>query len=509
MSGLYVYAFSAGIYVDAGKSNHRLQLTLPWGTTEVFAAQRSAWDLTQVQSWSHQLAWSLTLSQLFTAGYGLRLETGHRLRYGDLRLHLARLLVPFGERYSFCVYLRMPYGERTLSRWSMRQGWWLTEAINIRHALNYAVSTTNPLSRRFVGSWSLLADQSLQAVANLPELVWQGQRLRLTQATLSCDEDSPVWLASIELAELADFAAIGITDELSLTLGLETFRFIVDGKTLSRESMTSQRCEVTAVSPVALLDAPFAGALSFQQANALSAQDAVELLIGSVEWQLPNWLIPAGRLLLENVTPLQAARNIVASIGGIIESNPDGSLVARRRHPVSIPQYDAATVAHELFDSEVLTASSRIAPNRGYNRVTIANEEGAQTASSDSIEYIAEPLDARRGQVRAWLNPARPVVLVHTGHPATVITARGSVTRTETEFVEFIEGNASTRYAVSSITRTQWQHTDLGIVSAEGKTLTAAVPGYSLLLLTYTTQSIAWDVALSVDEEVQFVLTDA
>lgn len=517
------FTLQLGLYADSGPVKLRRSFATNWGKTEVFVANGTAWDLTLVKRWSNASVWSLTLAQSMEFDYDVRLEAGHRILYGDLRRNRTRIVLPFGDCYQFRVRLVMPFGDcqtkrarfvmpfsdKTLCRRSMRHGWWLTEAVNKRHALNYAVSDTDPARSKLVSSWSLLADHSLQAVANLPELVWQGQRLRLSQAMLSCDEESPVWIASIELAELADFAAINITDEISLTLGLETFRFIVDGKTLSRESMTSQRCEVTAVSPVALLDAPFAGTLSLHRSEATSAQEAVELLLGSVEWKLPSWLIPAGRLLLENVTPLQAARNITASIGGIIESNPDGSLVARRRHPVSIPQYDIATVAHELFDSDVITASSRIAPNRGYNRVTIANDEGAQTTSNDSIEYVADPQDARRGRVRACPNPERSVLLVHTGHPSTVITARGSVTRTETEWLEVIEGKASTRYAVSSITHTQWQHTDLGAVSAEGKNLTASMPGYSLLLITYTTQSIDWDVALSADEEVQFVLVAA
>jgi len=484
-----------GLYADSGPVKLRSRFASNWGKTEVFVANRASWDLTQVKPWSHASVWSLSLAQNVVLGYDVRMEAGHRAPYGDLRRHRARFVSPFGDR--------------PLCRRSMRHGWWLTEPVNTNHAVKYSVTDTDPARSKLVSSWSLLSDHSLQAVANLPELIWQEQRLRLNQATLSCDEDSPVWIASIEIAVLADFAAIGITDEISLTLGLETFRFIVDGKTLSRESMTGMRCEVTAVSPVALLDAPFAGTMAFHRSEATSAHVAVELLIGTVEWNLPSWVIPPGRLLLENVTPLQAARNIVAAIGGIIESNPDGTLAARRRHPVSIPQYGSATVAHALFDSDVLMASSRIAPNRGYNRVTLANEEGAQAASSDSIEYTADAQDARRGRVRACPNPDRSVLLVHTGHPSTVITSRGGVTRTETEFVEFIEGKSSVRYAVSSLTHTQWQHTDLGAVSAEGRTLTSSVPGYSLLSLTYTTQSIDWDVALSVDEEVQFVLVDA
>lgn len=484
-----------GLYADSGPVRLRSRLETNWGKTEVFVANAAAWDVTRVKGWSHRSVWSLWITRSCACGYDVRMESCCQAPYGDMRQHDSRFVAPSGDRPQH--------------RWSMRHVWWLTGPARANHALNYAITDTDPVKGHLVSAWSLLSDHSLQAVANLPELTWQGQRLRLGQATLSCDEESPVWIASLEIAELADFAAIGITDEIVLTLGLETFRFIVDGKTLSRESMTSRRCEVTAVSPVALLDAPFAGTLSFHQSNATPAQVAVELLIGPVTWNLPNWVIPAGRLLLENVTPLQAARNIVASIGGIIESNPDGSLQARRRHPVSIPQYGSAVVDHALFDSDVITASSRIAPNRGYNRVTIANEEGAQTGSSDSLEYLADEQDARRGRVYAYPSPDRAVLLMHTGHPGTAITARGGVTRSETELVEFIEGKASVRYAVNGITQATWQHTDLGAVSADGQTLTAAVPGYSLLSITYTTYSLDWDVTLSVDEEVQFVLVDA
>jgi hypothetical protein len=330
-----------GLYADAGPVKLRTRNVSGWGRTEVFVASQIAWDLTQVKRWSHHSVWSLSLSRSFEFDYGIRREWAHRAPYDDLRRHRARLTAP--------------YSDRLLCRRSMRHNWWLTESVSTSHALRYAVTDTDPVSGHLVSAWSLLSDHSLQSVANSPELNWQGQRLRLHQATLSCDEDSPVWIASIELAELSDFAAINITDEITLTLGLETFRFIVDGKTLSRESMTDQRCEVTAVSPVALLDAPFAGSMSFHHFDAIHAREAVELLVGLVSWQLPDWIIPSGRLLLENVTPLQAVRNIVAALGGILESNPDGSLSARRRHPVSIPQYGAASVAHALFDADVIT----------------------------------------------------------------------------------------------------------------------------------------------------------
>ncbi|MDO9189986.1 MAG: hypothetical protein Q7U24_08950, partial [Sulfurimicrobium sp.] len=110
---------------------------------------------------------------------------------------------------------------------------------------------------------------------------------------------------------------------------------------------------------------------------------------------------------------------------------------------------------------------------------------------------------------RAYLATTRPVVLTHTGHTATVIASLGEVTRTETETVEFVEGRTSTRYPVAAIVSAIWQHTDLGTVIADGQNLVAATAGYSLLAVTYTTTSLDWRVALSIDEEVQFVLVDA
>jgi hypothetical protein len=275
--------------------------------------------------------------------------------------------------------------------------------------------------------------------------------------------------------------------------------------------------ELTAVSPIALLDAPFAATTRWYQTEAISAFAAVEALIGTVAWQLPDWIIPAGRLLLDGVTPLSAARTIAAAVGGIVESTPEGAVICRRRHPVSITAYVDATVTHGLFDSEVIASRAQIAPSRGFNRVTLANEEGVGGVTSDRIEYVADADDPNQGTVRAWPGATRTgwgaglgnSVLAHTGHPDTVVTSLGAVTRVESETVEIIEGRGNTRYPVAAELAHAWQHSQLGDVTADGQNLQAATPGYSLLRITYTTTSIDWRVALARDEEVQFVLIDA
>lgn len=499
----------AGLHVQGGPTVLRRVFVAAWGRTEVFVSHSLAWDIARQKAWRHVVSWTLKYASRGRWPYGLRLESASRSPYGDLRMHRRNLVLPSGDRPLLRGQHRLAYGELGIRRGAMRLPWWLTNAVAVRHGLAYDVADINPVARRFTASWSLLAGQHLQAVVNTPELVWNGRRIRIIQATLSCDEDSPVWIASVEVAELADFAGISIGDSLTLVLGLETFALVVDGKTLSRESQTSQRCEVTAISPLALLDAPFSASIRYYQPETVAAREAVEDLIGPVDWQLPDWIIPAGRLLMDGVTPLAAVRNIVAAIGGIVESAPDGSAICRRRHPVSIPDYGRAAVDHQFFDADVMSSRARIAPDRSYNRVTLANEESTSGSTGDRIEYVADPDDANQGTVRAYLASDRPVLLTHTGHPDTVIAALGAVTRTETEVVEFIKGRASTRYPVTSITAAEWRHADLGVVTADGQALVATVRGYSLLDLIYTTTSLNWRVTLAADEEVQFVLVDA
>lgn len=511
------FTLGAGLHADSGPTVLKRRFEAAWGKTEVFVANATAWDLTRVRAWQYTERWSIQFAQGFHVPYRLRLDGASRHPYGDMRQHRARHALAYGDAPQTRVRHLALYTDLGACRKSMRFPYWLTQRSAVRQVLGYDVTDVDPVARRFVASWSLLDDARLQAVVNTPELAWNGRTIRIVTATLSCDEDSPVWIAQIEIAQLADFAAIGIGDTIRLALGLETFVLVVDGKTLSRESVADQRMELTAVSPVALLDAPFAGTIRYYEPGTVSAGAAVESLIGvltnPITWELPNWIIPAGRLMLEGVTPLAAARNIVAAIGGIVESNPDGSVVCRRRHPVSIPQYGDAVAAQSLFDADVISARAQIAPSRGYDRVTIANEDSGSGATADRIEYQVDADDPNRGTVRLYLANSlaitRPVVLVHTGHLATVVASLGEVTRTETETVEFVEGRVSTRYPVADIVSQVWQHTDLGPVTADGQNLTAATPGYSLLRITYTTTSLDWRVALPVDEEVQFVLVDA
>lgn len=385
-------------------------------------------------------------------------------------------------------------------------GWGIVEMRTARHAAPYDLRLTDLHVLGHRAGYAVMGDLTFQAIANQPELLHAGRVIRIEDATLSCDEDSPVWIARIALPSVTDFALMRVGDTLALTLAGEVFRLIIDGKTLSRETAGDTRCEITASSPLALKDAPFASDLTHIATTASQARAVVEGFIGPTDWQLPDWIIPVASLAFDGVTPLRAARAVVEAIGGLIESAPDGSVVCRRRHPVSIPNYGTAIIQNTLTDRDILSIETRIAPALGHNRVTLSNEY-AGSSSTDALEYVAT--DETTGTLRAYLTAERPVALRHTGNPATAIAPLGEVTRNETEVVEFVAGRAQTRYPVTGIVSRTWRATDLGGVMAVGNSLTSALTGNSLLSITYTVKTTDWRVSLAADEQVQFVMGEA
>ena len=364
---------------------------------------------------------------------------------------------------------------------------------------------------------ALKNDALLQAMPTTCELGHAGRTLTVADAALSADEKSPHWLAAITIPHLADWAAMQVGDAITLTLGAGVWSLVIDGKTLSRASAGSQQTAVTAISPLALLDAPWAGRTDYAAAGATLASAAVAAMIGPNTWALPDWVIPPGSLNIAGATPLAAARAVVAAVGGVVESAPDGSVTCRALHPVSPAAYASATPAHTLLDDALLTTQARAAPLAGYNAVQVGNSSADTAAGSateaDALEYVVDPDNNTRGTVRAVLARPRPVALLHSGHPGTRIAAQGSVQRDVAELVEFVQGAGKTQYAVTALQTTTWQHTALGalsVSSTDPSALQASQPGYSLAQITYRTTAQQWAVSLADPAQVvQFILTDA
>jgi hypothetical protein len=319
-----------------------------------------------------------------------------------------------------------------------------------------------------------------------------------------------VWIASVGIADVDVFTRIAIGDSVSIYILGEVYNFIVDGKNQARSGDTNYSidCSLSLISPVALLGSPYSANVSVHSATSIMASVAVTSVLGPVDWQMPDWLIPAGQFAVPSSTPLEIARRVVAVIGGTLYSNPDGTVVCAMIDKVSPDQYQVTPTGLDLFDSDVFKSSSKLAPFNGFDRVQVDNDTDGSSSStddtSDSVEY--EEYNDLSGTVRGYPSPWRSVALFHSGIDTTEIVPLDIVSRVETETVEFVGGDASVKYPVKSIVAMTWHTTDLGSVTFDGRNLTSSNAGFSLLEVSYVTESYEWFVSGEDGTKIQFVL---
>lgn len=367
-----------------------------------------------------------------------------------------------------------------------------------------------PLARASVagplGRGSLLADSGTGPAASdavmmvgQTTLTHAGTTTVPLSARLSIDQDSPVWLADIEIADLATYQSVAIGDDLALTIDDTEYALVCDGKAMTRDGI-APGLTLKAVSPVARLGSTFTAPTTLGTIS--TARATVErTLAQTVDWQIVDWVLPVTAESLE-ATPLDLARQIVAAAGGLLESRPDGSLVARYRYPVDIPDYATAT-ATALTDADLLSQQDALDPGLRHDRWVIIGEDLDQ--ATVKLEESVEGDDPTTHRVRAYPWPWRSVTLVHTGDSNTYLSPVGQIVETHEELIEIRAGTGTVSYPIASVDSVTYQHVDLGAVTTDGTTLTTATPGYSLLWIRYRANSWQWLVSNAQGEVIQFL----
>lgn len=390
--------------------------------------------------------------------------------------------------------------------------WTLTERSQSRYHAGYDLARTNRAvaSLRCVYLGQDLAPRI--AVMSVPVLR-SGQRcIELIAASIGVDEPSPWWTARLEIAELADFGRIDVGDAVRLDMGDTVFELVIDGKHLVRNTPSALRLEVTARSPLAALAPPLGASVSRNFSEAVKAETAVrDLLPGvSIDWQLPDWWIPAGRLVATDANRVDLARNIVKTVGGMLESLPDGRVTARRLFPVSLPDYGSASVSLVLTDDDLFEAEETLEVRSGMNLVRVG--DGDQSQFADRVEYLRDEQDARQGIVRVAPSPWRRLDLAHTGDAAVSLVPLGEQRRETLELVEFKAGVARVDWPVETIISVRWQHRDLGVVTfsrGASEIRAGGSDAYSLAEVRYGLRVLEWQVANLRDETIQFLVLEA
>ncbi|MBF0371245.1 MAG: hypothetical protein HQL52_17490 [Magnetococcales bacterium] len=330
-----------------------------------------------------------------------------------------------------------------------------------------------------------------------------GAPLQVSSLTLTQTEGDYAWVADLILADLAGHQRIRTDDLIVITIDGVPWSFIVDEKASQRSATSAPVPTLSLVSPTASLASPRADTLELSWEDAVDAQTAVEQMLGvSVTWDLVAWTIPGGRLALYDTTPLEAARTVVEAAGGLIETQPDGSILVRHRYPTSPPDWGNATPDHILTDAtDNLSCTERYLQRRGATRFTIRD----YTPGGGSIPM---EVDDREGGLNAGTTSFQggdtAHILLHVGPTVTldeVTASTGTLAQGAdqsyqvTEDLAF-EGSDSVTLSkpATSLDSWTWLGTDLGALTLEsdGVTVTAESAGLAVARVVMTLTPRSW-----------------
>lgn len=243
---------------------------------------------------------------------------------------------------------------------------------------------------------------------------------------LNIDADSWAWgfTAAIPYAalEMVEPTATGPT-EIEITINGLTWVMLVEGFDIRREFGSSE-ASIRGRSSLAWLADPYAPKRSFTPTVPFTARQLAELELEraglitgfDLDWQLPDWLVPAGAWSYESLVPVQVITRLVESVGGTLNAHPHlRRLIAKSRYP-SLPWEWSNQVAHRTLPIDVVkTLSARWQEKLAFNAVFVAGERQglvarvvrSGTAGDLLAPMIVDPLithaDAARERGRAVL----------------------------------------------------------------------------------------------------------
>ena len=377
----------------------------------------------------------------------------------------------------------------------------MTGAVSGRILAPALLRTTDPVATRQVLLWSA---PSATITVLSPAPAMRHARAGLISplsVRLSTDTGSAVWTADIALADAAGYSRISIGDAILIEIADTIWALICDQKNRTRpDGYTLQ-----ALSPVAMYSEPWTVAVTLGTAG--MAQAACErLLEQDIDWALPDWRLPDSAAAL-SATPLALAQQIVAAVGGTLESLPDGSLRARPINPISPPTRLSVVVA-TLTDDHLIAHSESVGMTALANHYIITSGTSASIAATVQTEVIDDPDDPTHRTVRAYPYPWRALTMAHTGDSLVRIGSASQTSQTCTETLEIVAGSATAQHPIQSVISAVYRYVNLGAVSHAGADITTASAEYSLLDITYRAPAWQWEVYDPRIESIQFLVME-
>lgn len=248
--------------------------------------------------------------------------------------------------------------------------------------------------------------------------------LKLAGCSLSIDSSSWAWNVSLAFADRASLLAVAPDPNtgpqtVRVTLNGHVWRALVEQYTSSRQFPGSKH-QASGRSRAALLDAPYSAPRPYISDSAMNAQQLAVRELGfsgfAIDWQAPDWLVPAGAFAYDNETPLGAILKIAASIGATVQADASADVIhiASRYSIWPWHWYDPGTEVAETIDANaVVSIGATWKPGAGYKgifvsgtnagivaRVILDGSDGTPYAPMVSDQLITDTTPAReRGGV--------------------------------------------------------------------------------------------------------------
>jgi len=448
--------------------------------------------------------------------------------YGDAPRVRAQIETLYSDAPSVSKWHETQYDPSVVVKAQHESSWVLRQVAGRHHETKYGnlVTVTAQLETRFDinvtervaerhSSFYTLVDDSPIISSNSVTVTLSGVSVEFDTLQVSKDEGELGWRGTVSLSEVADYIRAKKGDSVIVDMAGETYVLEVDTKSLNRADQVRNSMSLGLLSPVVGELSLNSSQVTRVQEAAISARDLVEDIIGRpVVWNILDWNIPAYRFAVRGVTKADAVERVVSACGGVLEAEPDGSLVVNYLYPVAM---NAMTVEGADFvltdEDDNLSQQEFLSGEEVINRIRIRE---LPSSLSDTIELVKSDDANDRGKLFVYPQPWRDKITVEPtiNNGAVFLTRIGVQSRQETQEVEFIEGEASLEYPAVSIDVVEWHSASLGAVGGEARTPrvyasdTSVNYGYGLATITYTVEALVYEVQIPVGQSVQFIVVD-
>ncbi|TYK67875.1 hypothetical protein FSY59_25010 [Comamonas sp. Z3] len=200
----------------------------------------------------------------------------------------------------------------------------------------------------------------------------------LTDVSIAADDDSYCWSLSANGPEhlLDQLAPVGGLPQ-RLQVGIDGMRFVFAVTSTARSrSFDRRRVAVQGISVTAMLGNPYMPKQAWLSSSVATAQQlavsALEFSGVDLDWQIPDWQVPAGAWSFQG-TPLQAVLRMADSVNAVVRSHRTAEqLIVAPRYPVLPWEWGTAVPDVQMPAAVIVTDELRPDPRAEYNAIYVA-----------------------------------------------------------------------------------------------------------------------------------------